>query len=76
MFSIVAATTLRALEIALCAFYPNMPRFAILRSALSWVTPTHPLPNINRVNTLQHELAHSLMQHSLRTLAYERLAAQ
>ena len=31
------ATTLRALEIALCAFYPSMPRFALLRSALSWV---------------------------------------
>ena len=38
VFSIILATSLRALEIALCAFYPNMPRFALLRSALSWVS--------------------------------------
>ncbi|CAK0787065.1 hypothetical protein CVIRNUC_010281 [Coccomyxa viridis] len=40
VFSIILATSLRALEIALCAFYPNMPRFALLRSALSWVGST------------------------------------
>ena len=47
VFSIILATSLRALEIALCAFYPNMPRFALLRSALSWVSqaglPLHSL---------------------------------
>ncbi|CAL5229276.1 g12569 [Coccomyxa viridis] len=40
VFSIVLATTLRAVEIALCAFYPNMPRFALLRRAVSWVSAT------------------------------------
>ena len=42
VFSIILATSLRALEIALCAFYPNMPRFALLRSALSWVSRAWP----------------------------------
>ena len=43
VFSIVLATTLRAVEIALCAFYPNMPRFALLRRAVSWVSLHAPL---------------------------------
>jgi len=37
VFSIIVATTVRAMEILLCGFYPGLPRFAIARHVLSWV---------------------------------------
>jgi hypothetical protein len=37
VFSIIVATSVRALEISLCGFYPGLPRFAIARRMLSWV---------------------------------------
>lgn len=39
IFSIIAATSMRAAEILVCGFYPGLPRFAILRSLLAWVRP-------------------------------------
>ncbi|CAL8464940.1 g4475 [Coccomyxa elongata] len=38
--SIIVATMVRALEIVLCGFYPGLPRFAIARRLLAWVTTT------------------------------------
>ena len=49
IFSIIFATSMRALEIVACGFYPGLPRFAIARTMLSWVRApdlvlmTHPL---------------------------------
>lgn len=37
IFSIIAATSMRAAEILLSGFYPGLPRFALVRTVLSWV---------------------------------------
>jgi hypothetical protein len=38
IFSIIAATTMRALEIVACGFYPGLPRFALYRTLISWAS--------------------------------------
>ncbi len=77
VFSIVLATTLRAVEIALCAFYPNMPRFALLRSAVSWVSLTVPLQN-HLSCMKQHTCAdaHSLPALCLQALSLAKAACR
>lgn len=56
VFSIMVATSVRALEIALCGFYPGLPRFAILRRMLAWVnlTPCPPSSSSLEQNLFHH----------------------